>query len=146
MTGCREMRITDRAFSNLGALRELYMGGCTQKEITNKGLSHLESIEVLDIHGSKRITGEGFAPLKDHLRELNIGHCNQFKDKDFKNLQGLEVLDISYCEKITDKALEALDVTRLQTLNISGCPQFSSEAIEALQERAPDLDLIDEAY
>ena len=56
----------------------------------------------------------------------------------------LEMINLSYCKKITDKSLISLSqCVKLKTLEIRGCPQISSRGISAIAVGCKQLVKVD---
>jgi len=55
------------------------------------------------------------------IKEINMSHCKNVNDDDFKYLKGVRKLNMSYCLEITDAAFEYLK--GIHTLDMSFCRQ-----------------------
>ena len=66
------------------------------------------------------------------LTELNLRSCDNISDRGIGHLSGsetgraskLKLLDVSFCDKITDQALRYISegITKLTSLSLSACP------------------------
>ena len=55
------------------------------------------------------------------------------------NCKLLTVVDLSWCNQVTDAAIEALakNCTALTDVNLFGCPQITDAGIEVLSKNCP---------
>mmetsp|Transcript_15256 Transcript_15256/g.24134 ORF Transcript_15256/g.24134 Transcript_15256/m.24134 type:complete len:101 (+) Transcript_15256:3305-3607(+) len=78
---------------------------------------------------------------------LCLEHCRQLTDKAIVSLsehygKELKYINVSFCEKLTDGALVALQRCRnLRSLFIIGCPLFTSKAMRTLQGSVRNLSI-----
>jgi len=105
-----------KSWANLQGLERLFMSHC--RSITNDGIRSLNTLPKLkQFHLSSShqlITDEGVELI-----------AAQFPN--------LEILDLSYCKKITDAGIQHLSQLKsLQTLDLSCCPSISDEAVNVL--------------
>lgn len=128
---------------------ELSLAHCTQIDdvaiysvLQNPSLGDcLKTVRVLNMDGLVFLTDTGVQGILGKcpdLRSLTLDG-DQLTDKTSlfisKNLQGLEHLNISYCDHLTDDTLYSFrELKALETLYLKKGPNFSNEALESLFE------------
>mmetsp|Transcript_7059 Transcript_7059/g.17934 ORF Transcript_7059/g.17934 Transcript_7059/m.17934 type:complete len:177 (+) Transcript_7059:52-582(+) len=108
--------ITDAALHHLArlpSLRSLVLDGCRQ--ITDAGVAALArctSLSLLAVAGCSRITDTGLSSLSTlaGLTHLDVSACGDVTGTGLRALAGLPLvyLDITYCERVSESALEQL--------------------------------------
>nr|GMD64328.1 F-box/LRR-repeat protein 3-like isoform X2 [Ipomoea batatas] len=134
---CRSLEdldITDNDISDEGLisvsgccnLSSLKLGLCMN--ITDYGLSQIgkcSKLKELDLYRCVGITDEGIAAIAE-------------------GCQALEMINMAYCEKVTDNSLISLSrCTRLRTLEIRGCPRVSSVGLSSVAAGCKKLEKLD---
>ena len=115
--------------------------------ITGQGLRHLASsrINMLDLTATK-LSDDGMSGLKalTKLTHLNLSKTEISNQgmKSIGEIDGLEVLHLVQCERLTDTALLRLKNKRLWLLNLNGCIGISGTEFHSL-ESLPKLRTID---
>ncbi|KAF8397176.1 hypothetical protein HHK36_016083 [Tetracentron sinense] len=130
-----ELDLTDNEIDNEGLksisrcskLSSLKLGICLN--ITDEGLIHVgmccPKLIELDLYRSVGITDSGIAAIA----------CG---------CHGLEMINIAYCEKITDSSLRSLSkCSKLNTLESRGCPRISSVGLVAIAVGCKQLSKLD---
>lgn len=150
LTGSREATNADlRAIGRLGSLRALSFH-CS-RQANDDGLWNIGSLrmlETLSISGG-HFTGEGFesmAELRPPLRCAKLFNATKLGDDALLflgELDTLEELDLTWCDRIGDEGLSYLgDADRLRILDLASCGRVGDRGIEALGE-LPALERLD---
>lgn len=83
------------------------------------------------------------------LRDLNLRYCYKLSDKAVEaicaSLVKLESLNLSQCAKITDAAIEriACSLVQIQELRLWGCSKLTADAVYLALRCLPMLKLLD---
>lgn len=142
-------RLTDTgvaALSRLTRLESLDLRGCLQ--VTDAAIDHLTSMTELarlDLTNCGQLTDRGLGPLAAlrDLSRLRLEGCHKLTDRGVEELvevaPHLVSLDLSYCQHLTDGAIERLgQLEALQRLSVVGCNRLTDRALELLG-RMPKL-------
>ena len=105
-------------------LEELHFSGC--EEISDDSLelfNQLPKLQFLNIKGLSTVTGSGLTGFVN-LKTLDCSHCENLEDNSVISLlrcsPKLELLDIRWCEKITNSVIDvAIEVTKSRRNNIT---------------------------
>jgi len=130
------LRISQRCFSLM------YANFSYCEHVTDAGIeliAVLPSLTSLDVSGCN-ITDTGVVALGNNskIRDLMLSECCSVTDvglqKLFPNIKGLENLDISHLNQLSDQTLKSLAFCcrRMRCLNIAGCPQLTDQGIQYL--------------
>jgi internalin A len=137
-------------------LKELAIGGLRITEVAFQSVRQISGLERLDVSGGKFIGGgqrigitlddgalQAIASLKE-LRELKLGYAN-FPSRGLgilKTLPMLERLDLTYCGRIDDFAVEHLTSWKsLRWIDLTGT-RMSRDAVTKLREQRPDCRIL----
>ena len=142
LKGCS---LEDDDLNGIGALKNTleFLDLNFNRKLTYEALEHckdLVKLKVLDLSGCTGIND--LSPLKDcsNLEELNVSLYMDLTDDSFKvfseepnSFPNLRVLDLSYCEKLTEKVFDHLSknihlVYRLKELNVEGMGKLLSSS------------------
>ena len=118
--------------------------------LTDAALDHvaaLPGLEELKLTLPKNVTSQGVAKLKPlkSLKKLDLSRDNKHQLKDdgvahLTSLVGLEELNLSDCDAITDAALDSIaKLPKLKVLNLQNCEQITNNGIRALITGDPEL-------
>jgi len=115
--------------SNNATLREI-----VQEFLACPNLTHL------DLSENRRISDMGIEYLHplNSLKELNLSSCDITNDvfSTLKMFSGLEILNLSFCPRISDIGLKSIrDLRNLVYLDLQGCPRITRAGL-AWIERA----------
>ncbi|XP_074051397.1 F-box and leucine-rich repeat protein 13 [Macrotis lagotis] len=153
LTNCAQ--ISDLALAQIGercrSLNYLIVRNCTQ--LTDCGIefiTQLPNLISVDLSGTN-ITDEALTLLSSHkkLKELTVSECGFITDsgiKEFCQLTPiLELLDISYCLKLSGEILKILSAKcfSITSLSIAGCPKMNDIAIKILSKKCHYLHILD---
>ncbi|KAF7662896.1 hypothetical protein LDENG_00223860 [Lucifuga dentata] len=112
-------------------LRRLHAAECIR--MTNASLKYvatLKNLQYLDISHCNKVDDIGIQHLTEgssatKLQELNVSHCSRIGNVSVvwiaQRLCKLNHLNLSYCEKLTDRGFEGLSGSSISSLDISGC-------------------------
>jgi F-box/leucine-rich repeat protein 14 len=127
-----------------GNLALEYLGLQDCQRLSDESLKHiaqgLVSLKNLNLSFCISVTDSGLKYLSKmpKLEELNLRACDNISDIGMAGLAeegccGLESLDVSFCEKIGDQALQHISqgLYHLKSLSLSSC-QISDEGLEKL--------------
>lgn len=130
-----ELDLTDNEIDDAGLesisrcsnLSSLKLGICL--DITDKGLAHIgmccSKLTELDLYRSAGITDSGIMAIA-------------------RGCRGLEMINTSYCEEITDVSLISLaECSKLNTLESRGCPLLTSIGLASIVVGCKQLSNID---
>lgn len=136
-------RITDdgvAALANLAQLESLDLRGCIR--VTDAAIDHLAclgELTRLDLSGCGQVTDAGLAALAAlrDLSRLRLEGCHQVTDAGVDQLVSaaprLEALDLAWCQRLTDHAVERLQrLPALSRLSVVGCTRLTDGALERL--------------
>jgi Leucine-rich repeat (LRR) protein len=126
MYACSQRSITDNAFESLGGIQKLEISCCTQ--LSGTGFKHMGSLRSLELDTTN--VREGFEYL-GNLRTLSLSGCD-VGDCAFECLTGLEELNISACEHLTDNAIKHL--ASLVKLDMHWCKTITDKAFQNLSQ------------
>lgn len=95
--------------------------------------SNLVNVTSIDLTKCIRISNNGISHIKN-VKYLKISQLN-ISGSTIKSLKELEVLDISYCEKISDKCVIDIlfHLKNINNINIEGC-NFNYSTIKYIQK------------
>ncbi|XP_053175910.1 dynein regulatory complex subunit 6 [Scomber japonicus] len=106
-----------------------------------KSVAILKNLQQLDISGCNKVSDKGIYYLIEGssattLRELNVSYCNHISDisvmRITRRLCKLYHLNLSYCERLTNAALEWLSGSSVCSIDISGC-NIQDQGLAALE-------------
>ena len=131
---------------------------CTTSHFTNKSLINLsqecKNLTELHITGCPKITDDGVIKAITIKKENNfpffkvimMGSCKKLTNQSILHIgtvQGeyLEKINLSFCFRVTDKAIIFLaeHTPNLQLINLCGCKFIGDEAVVALLSSCPNL-------
>uniref|UniRef100_M4A3T6 F-box and leucine rich repeat protein 13 n=1 Tax=Xiphophorus maculatus TaxID=8083 RepID=M4A3T6_XIPMA len=140
-------QITDVSWEALcgfsAALSKLHVVECPG--MTDYGMRYVASLKhlnYLDVSLCSRVTDAGIKYLTEgpsayKLHHLSISQCVKccifVFGKHFIRLHKLFHLNLSYCEKVTDMALEYLNGSSIQSLDLSGC-NIRDQGLDSLRK------------
>ncbi len=106
-------------------------------------IAKIKTLEKLDLSSTSTTTGFlkklGIHP---NLKELFIAHTDM-KKADFKYLQNIEKLDLSYCELTLSSALTLFNLKNLKELNMrNNYGKLPENFMKELQEALPDCNIL----
>lgn len=162
LAGC--CKITDMACSFIvqdpvagirrgASLTSLNLGYCLN--ITDKGVSllvtSLTRLRYANLAGCVQLTDKGVLTLVStctRLQEIVISQCKKITDKSLCYLADflwVEILDISYCNKISDDGIEviALEFAGLQKIGLTRCYRLTERTLDILSMYCPHLEQIE---
>lgn len=105
-----------------------------------KVLIDIPHLTYLNLSENRKISDVGLsrlAPLTT-LTRLNLSSCSITGQglSYLKALKKLEILDISYCNRLTDEALRVLKgMPRLTSIDIQGCVKTSHAGVRKIERR-----------
>jgi hypothetical protein len=113
---------------------------------TLKDIAEFKDLNFLDLSRSHRITDTGISYLKDlRLQILNMSFCSKITDRaieDISAMDNLEILDLSECKGITDKCVQSLSrLIHLTVLKLAACRMISDRTIAHLPQK--ELKIVD---
>jgi Leucine-rich repeat (LRR) protein len=105
-----------------------------------KSWANLQCLERLFMSHCRSITNDGIRSLKElpKLKQFHLSSSHQLITDEGVELiaaqfPNLEILDLSYCKKVTDAGIKHLaQLKNLKTLDVSCCPSVSDESISVL--------------
>ncbi len=119
------------------------------RDITDAALSHLAALPELDSLDLSRtqITDEGLQAISNlKLRMLDLSYCENITDKGLQTVkqgklsQYLKQLKLSNCKKVGDEGVRALRYCpNLTLLDLSGLPKLTDDGVDALGDEHKDL-------
>ncbi|KAK0662461.1 putative SCF E3 ubiquitin ligase complex F-box protein [Cercophora samala] len=129
---------------NCRFLKRLKLNDCQQ--LTNQAVlafaEHCPNILEIDLHQCKLIGNEPVTALIEKgqaLRELRLANCDMIDDSAFlslpnKTFENLRILDLTSCDKLTDRAVQKIIevAPRLRNLVFAKCRQLTDEALYAI--------------
>ncbi|KAK4669623.1 SCF ubiquitin ligase complex subunit [Podospora pseudopauciseta] len=129
---------------NCRFLKRLKLNDCQQ--LTNQAVlafaEHCPNILEIDLHQCKLIGNEPVTALIEKgqaLRELRLANCEMIDDNAFLSLpnrtfENLRILDLTSCDKLTDRAVQKIIevAPRLRNLVFAKCRQLTDEALYAI--------------
>ncbi|KAK0735337.1 hypothetical protein B0T21DRAFT_184530 [Apiosordaria backusii] len=129
---------------NCRFLKRLKLNDCQQ--LTNQAVlafaEHCRNILEIDLHQCKLIGNEPVTALIEKgqaLRELRLANCDLIDDNAFlslpnKTFENLRILDLTSCDKLTDRAVQKIIevAPRLRNLVFAKCRQLTDEALYAI--------------
>ncbi|XP_029951714.1 dynein regulatory complex subunit 6 [Salarias fasciatus] len=117
--------------SSSPGLRRLHAAQCPRMtDASLRSMATLKHLQYLDISLCSRVSDDGIRYLTEGasagtLRELNVSQCSYVTDISVmmiaQRLSELCHLNLSYCERLTDEAMEQLNGSSICSLDISGC-------------------------
>lgn len=139
---------SEYGLSSLKGLRELNLCGC--KRLTNITLIHaikFQELCYLNLSYCQGVGEEGLQYVAKNcpsLEVLMLAECGQTTDQVAlvitHFLKRIKTLDLQFCCKLTDDALDSLsNCLTLQYLDVSNCFKMSLEKVRMVQERNPRL-------
>lgn len=127
-----------------GNLQLEYLGLQDCQRLSDESLKHiaqgLTNLKTINLSFCISVTDSGlkFLSKMPKLEELNLRACDNISDIGMAGLAedggcGISSLDVSFCEKIGDQALQHISqgLYRLKSLSLSSC-QISDEGLEKL--------------
>ncbi|XP_048425155.1 disease resistance protein RPV1-like [Pyrus x bretschneideri] len=125
------------------ALKRLQLQGCERLLSIPETICKLKCLEKLDLKGCSSFSKfpEILEPM-EHLVSLSLeGTAVEMLPSSFRNLIGLQTLDLSGCKhlKVVDKSIYLL--TKLKRLNFKACREL--ERLPSSSERFPSLEVLD---
>mmetsp|Transcript_23859 Transcript_23859/g.43416 ORF Transcript_23859/g.43416 Transcript_23859/m.43416 type:complete len:447 (-) Transcript_23859:71-1411(-) len=133
--------------TRLPRLRELTLAGTYATDMTIANLvAGCPDLQILDLGGCCELTDISCVATAHELRELRLERCSNAVTAEFvgslKALKVLEVLDLSYCATVNDKALKDLagGCRGLRWLSLARCPSMGDEGLLAILYANPGLD------
>lgn len=152
--GLRNCEVTDAGLSHLSKLRlrKLDLGCCPIKSLA--WLSHMDlhylslegsSVELVqfsfmknlrELHLTSCVVTDGFKHLAhlSNLTSLNV-QSSPVSDSDLifvANLPALTILNLAFCQAVTEQGLAHLSHTKLQVLDLSNSSRVDDEGVEHL--------------
>ncbi|XP_023206538.1 F-box/LRR-repeat protein 13 isoform X1 [Xiphophorus maculatus] len=140
-------QITDVSWEALcgfsAALSKLHVVECPG--MTDYGMRYVASLKhlnYLDVSLCSRVTDAGIKYLTEgpsayKLHHLSISQCGLIGEFSIRRiarrLHKLFHLNLSYCEKVTDMALEYLNGSSIQSLDLSGC-NIRDQGLDSLRK------------
>ncbi|KAK4198883.1 putative SCF E3 ubiquitin ligase complex F-box protein [Triangularia verruculosa] len=129
---------------NCRFLKRLKLNDCQQ--LTNEAVlafaEHCPNILEIDLHQCKLIGNEPVTALIEKgqaLRELRLVNCDLIDDNAFlslpdKTFENLRILDLTSCDKLTDRAVQKIIqvAPRLRNLVFAKCRQLTDDALYAI--------------
>lgn len=128
------------------ALTSVNLSGCAK--ITDIGIrSIVANLSFLELHACDKITGVGFLSHATALTSLQLSCCKSIADVGLKciaeNVTLLTSLNLKGCSALTDAGLQHLNkLTSLATLDICWCGKITDEAVEKLKKDLPGCNVI----
>ena len=129
-----------------GNLQLEYLGLQDCQRLSDESLKHiaqgLTSLKTINLSFCISVTDSGlkFLSKMPKLEELNLRACDNISDIGMAGLAedggcGISSLDVSFCEKIGDQALQHISqgLYHLKSLSLSSC-QISDEGLEKLSK------------
>ncbi|XP_008409614.1 F-box/LRR-repeat protein 13 isoform X3 [Poecilia reticulata] len=125
------------------ALSKLHVVDCNG--MTDEGMKYVSSLRhlnYLDISLCSRVSDVGIKWLTEgssanKLQHLGISQCGLITEFSIKRiarrLQKLFHLNLSYCEKVTDQALDYLNGSSIQSLDLTGC-NIRDQGLDSLKK------------
>ncbi|ORX81959.1 hypothetical protein K493DRAFT_320553 [Basidiobolus meristosporus CBS 931.73] len=82
-----------------------------------------------------------------NLKRVNLSHCWLITEAPIlillENAKNIEWLDLSFCEKLTDRIFEALKrLPNLTYVNLAGCRKISKDHVLKLKAALPKLNIV----
>ncbi|XP_030586948.1 LOW QUALITY PROTEIN: dynein regulatory complex subunit 6 [Archocentrus centrarchus] len=132
----------DALCSSSHGLRRLHVAECPRTtDASLKSVASLKHLQYLDISHCSKVTDVGIQYLTKgcsatKLRELNVSHCSHITDisvmRIAQRLYKLFHLNLGYCVRLTDSAVEWLSGSCLCSLDLSGC-NIQDQGLAALE-------------
>ncbi|KAM9816331.1 F-box and leucine-rich repeat protein 13 [Syngnathus typhle] len=121
-----------------------------------KAIAKVNKLKSFSLEGNNHVTHVGWKVLCNSsrgLRRLHVVECHRMGDNSLKavsSLRNLQYLDISLCNKVTDKGLftlaESPSASKLRELNVSYCCQITDAAISVIGHRFTKLSHLNLSY
>ncbi|XP_019743745.1 F-box/LRR-repeat protein 13 [Hippocampus comes] len=121
-----------------------------------KAIAEVTKLKSFSLEGNNRVSHMSWKALCSSsrgLRRLHIVECHKMGDTSLKavaTLRNLQYLDISLCNKVTDKGLftlaESPSASKLRELNVSYCSQITDAAISVIGHRFTKLSHLNLSY
>lgn len=158
LSGCR--RLTSQSIEYLCA-NEILHETLTYLDISyclNFGDEDIEllvnsflQLQKLNLTGLGKITDKAIEVISDKLYTIDslyLGHCRLLTDQALFNLSNkswIELLDLSYCRRITDIGLNAIAEAHsgLKILNVAYCAKLTEQCINRLFHKCEHLVSLD---
>lgn len=162
LCGCQQVdnRIVRDVLQYCEHLQSLRLDGCTRisdsafaPAMWKPPLAGLLSLRELSVGRCGQLTAEGLMGYvmkgAPYLRTLGLPFCRlAITDEVASELLfsfGLEAIDLSHCEKITDAPFRARSSCLLRELRVSST-QISDDAVASIASRAPRLETFDAGW
>ncbi|XP_047452803.1 dynein regulatory complex subunit 6 [Mugil cephalus] len=117
--------------SSSPGLHRLHAAECPRMtDASLKSVATLKNLQYLDISLCTRVSDVGIQHLTEgscvtNLQELNVSQCNLITDMSVLRIAQrfckLYHLNLSYCERLTDSAVEWLSGSCISSLDVTGC-------------------------
>lgn len=162
LCGCQQVdnRIVRDVLENCEHLQTLRLDGCTRisdsafaPAMWKPPLAGLLSLNELSVGRCGQLTAEGLMGYvvkgAPYLRTLGLPYCRMaITDEVAAELLfsfGLEAIDLSHCDKITDAPFRARGSCLLRELRVAST-QISDDAVASIATRAPHLETFDAGW
>lgn len=128
-------------FKNLIWLRNLNLDGCDK--ITDRGMTGIGMRQT--VHNFEaNMTAVATTPTEKNGQQQEPYNDNENSDYSIARLEGLQVLRLSKCSKLTDISLiHAFKLKELKKINLDKCPHISHLGIKHLVRNCPSLEAVD---